>query len=83
MTHFQYNQENTLVAFQLSFFFLCLECICIVFSTFYKCVSGHMYVEMNSHGMYTELHNVKLLAVSVLVGSHGFLSWSSTVENEV
>lgn len=54
-----------------------------MFSTFYKCVSGHMYVEMNSHGMYIELHNGKLLAVSVLFGSHGLLSRSRTVENEV
>jgi hypothetical protein len=74
MTHFQYNRENTLVEFWLSFFFLFLEFVCAVVSTFYKHVSGCMYVEMNSHGMYTELHSSKLLAVSVLVGSHGFLS---------
>jgi len=41
-----------------------------------------MYVEMNSHGMYTKLHNCKLLAVSVLVGSHGFFSRSRTVDDE-
>jgi len=37
-----------------------------------------MYVEVNSHGTYMELHSGKLLAVSVLVGSHGFLSRSRT-----
>ena len=54
-----------------------------MFSTFYKCVSGSMYVEMNSHGMYTKLHTGKLLAVSVLVGSHGFLCQSRIVYDEV
>lgn len=39
-----------------------------MFSTFYKCVSGCVYVEMNSHGMYTKLHRSKLLAVSVFLG---------------
>jgi len=42
-----------------------------------------MYVEMNSHGTYTKLHSGKLLTLSVVVGSHGFLCWSRTVDDEV